>query len=153
MRFRTMYTAVMPEPYIGKKSIYKTYQEVPPYASDPETGEVLNPTSRVKRIVSGEYDFQEYIQSFADSCSLSSLLAKVKSTKDMSLLNQVEADFGDELPNDPAELRRLSEQVDTVTAALQKVEAEAKSKAMLDGLSENDLDQLLGALEARIKKE
>lgn len=153
MKFRTMYTAEMPEPYIGQKSIYKTYQEVPPYALDPETGEILNPTSRVKRIVSGEYDFQEYIQSFADSCSLSSLLAKVKSTKDMSLLNQVDAEFGDELPNDPAELRRLSEQVDTVTAALQKVEAEAKSKAMLNGLSDQDLDQLLAALEARIKKE
>lgn len=153
MKFRTMYTAEMPEPYIGMKSIYKTYQEVPPYASDPETGEILNPTSRVKRIVSGEYDFQEYIQSFADSCSLSALLAKVKSTKDMGLLNQVEAEFGDELPNDPAELRRLSEQVDTVTAALQKVEAEAKSKAMLNGLSDQDLDQLLAALEARTKKE
>ena len=153
MKFRTMYTAEMPEPYIGNDSIYSTYNEVPPYATDPETGEILNPTSRIKRVKSGEYDFQEYIQSFADSCSLSALLARVKSTKDLSLLNQREAEFGDELPSDPAELRRLSEQVDTVTAALQKVEAEAKSKAMLDGLSDNDLDQLLSALEARIKKE
>lgn len=153
MKFRTMYTAQMPEPYIGKKSIYKTYQEVPPYASDPETGEVLNPTSRVKRIVSGEYDFQEYIQSFADSCSLSSLLAKVKSTKDMSLLKQVDADFGDELPNDPVELRRLSEQVDVVNQALQKIEAEQKAKNVISGLSDSDLDQLLTALEARTKKE
>lgn len=153
MKFRTMYTAEMPEPYIGKKSIYKTYQQVPPYATDPETGEILNSSPSVKRVVSGEFDFQEYIQSFADSCSLSALLARVKSTKDMSLLNQVQAEFGNELPNDPAELKRLSEQVDTVTAALQKVEAEAKSKAMLDGLSDNDLDQLLSALEARSKKE
>lgn len=153
MKFKTMYTADMPEPYIGKKSIYKTYQQVPPYATDPKTGEIINSSPRVKRVVSGEFDFQEYIQSFADSCSLSALLGRVKSTKDMSLLNQVDAEFGDELPNDPAELRRLSEQVDTVTAALQKVEAEAKSKAMLDGLSDNDLDQLLSALEARSKKE
>ena len=35
MKFRTMYTAEMPEPYIGKKSIYKTYQQLPPYATDP----------------------------------------------------------------------------------------------------------------------
>lgn len=153
MKFKTMYTADMPEPYIGKDSIYSTYQEVPPYATDPETGEVLNPTSRVKRIKTGEYDFQEYIQSFADSCSLTSLLAKVKSTGDMSLLKQVNAEHGDELPSDPLELKRLSEQVDTVNAALQKIESEQKAKNVLSGLSDSDLDQLLAALEARTKKE
>lgn len=153
MKFRTMYTAEMPEPYIGQKSIYKTYQEVPPYANDPETGEVLNSTSRVKRVVSGEYDFQEYIQSFADSCSLSALLARVKSTKDLSLLNQRDVEIGDELPSDPAELRRLSEQVDTVNQALQKIESEQKAKNVISGLSDSDLDQLLRALEARTKKE
>lgn len=153
MKFRTMYTAEMPEPYIGTKSIYSTFQEVPPFATDPETGEVLNPTSRVKRVKSGEYDFQEYIQSFADSCSLSALLAKVRSTGDMSLLKQVDAEHGDELPSDPAELRRLSEQVDTVNQAIQKIEAEQKAKNVITGLSDSDLDQLLSALEARTKKE
>ena len=148
-----MFTAEMPEPYIGKKSIYSTFNEVPPFATDPETGEVLNPTSRVKRVKSGEYDFQEYIQSFADSCSLSALLARVKSTKDLSLLNQRDVEIGDQLPSDPAELRRLSEQVDTVNAALQKIESEQKAKNVISGLSDNDLDQLLSALEARTKKE
>ena len=153
MKFKTMFTAEMPEPYIGKKSIYSTYQEVPPYATDPETGEVLNSTSRVKRVKTGEYDFQEYIQSFADSCSLSALLARVKSTKDLSLLNQRDVEIGDELPSDPAELRRLSEQVDTVNQALQKIESEQKAKNVISGLSDSDLDQLLSALEARTKKE
>ena len=153
MKFRTMFTAEMPEPYIGQKSIYSTYNEVPPYATDPETGEVLNSTSRVKRIKTGEYDFQEYIQSFADSCSLNALLARVKSTGDMSLLKQANPEIGDELPSDPVELRRLSEQVDTVNAALQKIEAEQKAKNVISGLSDNDLDQLLSALEARTKKE
>ena len=88
MKFRTMFTAEMPEPYIGTKSIYSTYQEVPPFSTDPETGEVINPTSRFKRVKTGEYDFQEYIQSFADSCSLSALLDRVKSSGDMSLLKQ-----------------------------------------------------------------
>lgn len=153
MKFKTMFTAEMPEPYIGKDSIYTTYNEVPPYATDPETGEVINSTSRIKRVKSGEYDFQEYIQSFADSCSLSALLARVKSTKDLSLLNQRDVEIGDELPSDPAELRRLSEQVDTVNAALQKIESEQKAKNVISGLSDNDLDQLLSALEARTKKE
>lgn len=153
MKFRTMFTAEQPEPYIGHDSIYSTYNEVPPYATDPETGEVLNPTSRVKRVKSGEYDFQEYIQSFADSCSLSALLARVKSTKDLTLLNQRDVEFGDELPSDPAELRRLSEQVDTVNAALQKIESEQKAKNVISGLSDSDLDQLLSALEVRTKKE
>lgn len=153
MKFRTMFTAEMPEPYIGKDSIYSTYNEVPPFATDPETGEVINSTSRVKRVKSGEYDFQEYIQSFADSCSLSALLARVKSTKDLSLLNQRDVEIGDELPSDPAELRRLSEQVDTVNAALQKIESEQKAKNVISGLSDSDLDQLLSALEARTKKE
>lgn len=153
MKFKTMFTAEMPEPYIGKDSIYSTYNEVPPYATDPETGEVLNPTSRVKRVKSGEYDFQEYIQSFADSCSLSALLARVKSTGDMSLLKQASPEIGDELPSDPAELRRLSEQVDTVNAALQKIESEQKARNVISGLSDSDLDQLLSALEARTKKE
>ena len=153
MKFRTMFTAEMPEPYIGKDSIYSTYNEVPPYATDPETGEVLNSTSRVKRVKTGEYDFQEYIQSFADSCSLSALLARVKSTKDLSLLNQREAEFGEELPNDPAELRRLSEQVDTVNQALQKFESEQKAKNVISALSDSDLDQLISVLEARTKKE
>lgn len=153
MKFRTMFTAEMPEPYIGKDSIYSTYNEVPPYATDPETGEVINSTSRVKRVKSGEYDFQEYIQSFADTCSLSALLARVKSTKDLSLLNQRDVEIGDELPSDPAELRRLSEQVDTVNAALQKIESEQKAKNVISGLSDSDLDQLLSALEARTKKE
>lgn len=153
MKFRTMYTAEMPDPYIGQASIYSTYNEVPPFATDPETGEVLNPTSRVKRVKTGEFDFQEYIQSFADSCSLSALLARVKSTGDMSLLKQSDPVIGDELPSDPAELRRLSEQVDTVNQALQKIEAEQKAKNVISGLSDNDLDQLLSALEARTKKE
>lgn len=153
MKFRTMFTAEMPEPYIGTKSIYSTYQEVPPYATDPETGEVLNSSSRIKRVKTGEYDFQEYIQSFADSCSLSALLARVKSTGDMSLLKQSNPEIGDELPSDPAELRRLSEQVDTVNAALQKIESEQKAKNVISGLSDSDLDQLLSALEARTKKE
>lgn len=152
MKFRTMFTAEMPDPYVGKDSIYTTYNEVPPYATDPETGEVINSTSRIKRVKSGEYDFQEYIQSFADSCSLSALLARVKSTKDLSLLNQREVEIGDELPSDPAELRRLSEQVDTVNQALQKIEAEQKAKNVITGLSETDLDNLLSALEARTKK-
>lgn len=153
MKFRTMYTAEMPEPYVGKKSIYSTYQELPPFATDPETGEVLNSTSRVKRVKSGEYDFQEYIQSFADSCSLSALLNRVKSTGDLSLLKQSSPEIGDELPSDPAELRRLSEQVDTVNQALQKIEAEQKAKNVISGLTEDDLDQLLTALEGRSKKE
>lgn len=153
MKFRTMFTAEMPQPYIGKDSIYSTYSEVPPFATDPETGEVLNSTLRVKRVKSGEYDFQEYIQSFADSCSLSALLARVKSTKDLSLLNQRDVEIGDELPSDPAELRRLSEQVDTVNQALQKIESEQKAKNVISGLSDSDLDQLLTALEARTKKE
>lgn len=153
MKFRTMFTAKMPEPYIGTKSIYSTFQEVPPFATDPETGEVINPTSRFKRIKTGEYDFQEYIQSFADSCSLSALLARVKSTGDMSLLKQCNPEIGDELPSDPSELRRLSEQVDTVNQAIQKIEAEQKAKNVISGLSDTDLDQLLNALEARTKKE
>ena len=153
MKFRTMFTAEMPDPYVGKDSIYSTYNEVPPFATDPETGEILNSTSRIKRVKSGEYDFQEYIQSFADSCSLSALLARVKSTKDLSLLNQRDVEIGDQLPSDPAELRRLSEQVDTVNAALQKIESEQKAKNVISGLSDSDLDQLLSALEARTKKE
>ena len=152
MKFRTMYTAEQLPAQSCPDIDYDNFQEVPPYASDPETGEVINNTSHVKRISTGTFSMQEFIQSFVDSCSLSSLLAKVRSTKDMTLLHQKDAEFGVELPNDPAELKRLSDQVDTVTAALQKVEAEAKSKAMLQGLSDQDLDQLLAALQARTKQ-
>lgn len=152
MKFRTMYTAEQLPAQSCPDINYDNFQEVPPYATDPETGEVINNTSHVKRISTGSFSMQEFIQSFADSCSLSSLLAKVKSTGDMTLLHQSAAEHGVELPSDPTELKRLSDQVDTVTAALEKVEAQAKSKAMLSGLSDQDLDQLLAALEARTKK-
>lgn len=152
MRFRTMYTAEQLPAQACPDIEYHNYQEVPPFATDPETGEVINNTNHIKRVSTGTFSMQEFIQSFADSCSLSSLLAKVRSTKDMTLLHQKDAEFGVELPNDPAELKRLSDQVDTVTAALEKVEAQAKSKAMLSGLSEQDLDQLLAALQARTKQ-
>lgn len=153
MKFRTMYIAEQLPGQACPDINYDNFQEVPPYATDPETGEVINNTSHVKRVSTGSFSMQEFVQSFADSCSLSSLLAKVRSTKDMTLLHQKDAEFGVELPNDPVELKRLSDQVDTVTAALQKVEAEAKSKAMLQGLSDQDLDQLLAALQARTTKQ
>lgn len=152
MKFRTMYTAEQLPAQACPDINYDNFQEVPPFATDPETGEVINNTSHIKRVSTGSFSMQEFIQSFADSCSLASLLAKVKSTGDMTLLHQSNAEHGVELPSDPVELKRLSDQVDTVTAALEKVEAQAKSRAMLSGLSDQDLDQLLAALEARTKK-
>lgn len=52
------------------------YKLIKPFTTDPDTGEVLNPTSEPKLVKAGTRDLQEEIQSYRDT-SLYSVLEKV----------------------------------------------------------------------------
>ena len=68
--------------------------EIPPYAKD-DKGKIINMTSEPVLKENGEFDIQDYIQSFYEDCDLYHLLAKVARTGDMSLLNQKQGVYAD----------------------------------------------------------
>ena len=76
-KFRTMFNNDILKPGLTFQKTRHTFKVLPPYAKDESTGEILNDSPRSKRIISGTVDIQEDINSFRDSCSLSSMLAQL----------------------------------------------------------------------------
>ena len=72
----------------------KKFIEIPPYAKD-DKGKIINMTSEPVLKENGEFDIQDYIQSFYEDCDLYHLLAKVARTGDRSLLNQKQGVYAD----------------------------------------------------------
>lgn len=64
------------EPEIFENKPMQLYKLIKPFSVDPDTGEVLNPTSEPKLVKCGTRDLQEEIQSYKDT-SLYAVLEKV----------------------------------------------------------------------------
>lgn len=71
------------------------YQEIPPYAVDIKTGELLNKTPDPILIKVGTRNIFEYIQSFKDDVDIYKILEKVAISGDDSFLNRRIGQFGD----------------------------------------------------------
>lgn len=66
--------ALVPDRFENKPM--QLYKLIKPFTTDPDTGEILNPTSESKLVKAGTRDLQEEIQSYRDT-SLYSVLEKV----------------------------------------------------------------------------
>lgn len=89
-------------------SVYREqFEEIPAFAKNPETGEILNdkPYPILKKI--DDFNIQEYIDSFADEGDIYSLIAKYSSSGiDTSLKeNQVMDTTG--IPTEPSDVLRF----------------------------------------------
>ena len=109
----------------------KRFIEIPPYAKD-DKGKIINMTSEPVLKENGEFDIQDYIQSFYEDCDLYHLLAKVARTGDISLLNQKQGVYAD-----------ISNMPDNIHDAQQAVKNAGMSYS---GLNENEKLLVLKAL-------
>ena len=75
--FVTMYTPTQKIGLDYSDPYMDIYDEVPPFAVDEETGEILNKTARPIIKVVGRRNIDEYIQSQADSCDIYKILEKL----------------------------------------------------------------------------
>lgn len=87
----------------------ETYIEIPPFAIDTETGEILNknPYPILKK---GEpRNFYQEIQSYKEDCDIYAILTKFASTGDVSLLNKGHLQYADiaDIPNNIADFSDL----------------------------------------------
>lgn len=102
IKFNSMFNRVVPIIYQDlSREEEDVFQELIPYAIDPETGKFLNDSSVPKLVQTGKVNVQERIQSFAKECDLYSILEKFAYSDDPALINARACQYGDisELPN------------------------------------------------------
>lgn len=77
-QFNTMYTPskIRYKSNPGSRT-RKKFDTIAPFSVDPKTGEVLNDTNLPKRVVVGEVDIYDEIQSYKESCDLRCILKQL----------------------------------------------------------------------------
>lgn len=113
----------------------ETFVEIPPFAIDTETGEILN-KKPYPILKPGEVrNFYQEIQSYKQDCDIYSILAKYAATGDESLLNKGKLQYGDisSIPNNIAEFGELVRQNIEELKKLDPV----KAKKILTGSNED----------------
>jgi len=99
------------------RKLEKRFVEVPPYATDIETGKILNKTSEPILMEDEPFDVDEYIQSFKDECDIYTILEKFALTgcTDSTLINKKVMSFGDisELPDNFNDLNKYFDEANS----------------------------------------
>ena len=115
------------------------YEEVGPFAIDPETGQFLNDSSVPKIIAKGKINVWEKIQSFAKDVDLYTILEKFAYNDDLSLLNARACSYGDisELPNN---LNDFAKCVDVHLDKLKELNPELAKMVIDDSYSPADIE-------------
>ena len=118
----------------------EVFEEVPPYAIDPNSGKFLNDSSQPKLISKGKINIQEKIQSFAKEVDLYSILEKFAYGEDASLLNARPCQYGDisDLPND---LNSYAAYVDAHFKKLQEMNPELARKVLDENISAESIEK------------
>ena len=141
---------VFPSPYSPIKkysedlsNVYvDVYEEIPPYAVDISTGDLLNktPDPIIKKV--GVRNIQEYIDSFKDECDIYKILERVAISGDSSLLNRKVGLFGD-FVNLPDNLNDMNQYVKKVFESNKDVSKEVLEAAINSSLSSSEINKLI----------
>ena len=125
----------------------KTFIEIPPYAVDKESGEILNKTSRKILKRGDDFNFYEKIQSYKDDVDIYSILSKYSMSGDESLINQRVGTFSDvyDIPDNINDFTKANE---LKSKKLSQFSVE-QQKAILAGSS----DEVNNLVQELVKKE
>lgn len=121
----------------------EVFEEVAPFALDPETGKMLNPTSQPMLISKGFVNVQEQIQSYKDEVDIYTILNKM-AAGDMSAF-VTGAQYGDisELPKD---LNSYSQYVRQHLKALDELNPELAKMVVDPNVSAEDIESKATAI-------
>lgn len=122
--------------------IVKIYQEVPPYAVDPETGEFINKSSRPKIVEVGQKNIDEEIQSYKDSVDTYKILEKFALTGDNSIINRRVGEFGD-IVDIPDNINDFGQYVDSKIKELKQTNPELAKQIINDNVSAEDIQKMV----------
>lgn len=118
------------------------YEEIPPYAVDVVTGELLNKTPDPILKCIGKKNIFEEIQSFRDDCDIYKILERVAISGDTSFLNRRVGLFGD-FVNLPDNINDFNQYVKKVFDENQNVSKEVLEAAINSSLSSSELEALI----------
>lgn len=118
------------------------YKELPPYACDVETGEVLNNSSEVKIVQVGEIDIDEKIQSYHDDVDIYRILEKFALTGDSSLVNRRIGTFGD-IVDIPDNVNDFAKYVDAQIDKLKEMDPKIASAVVRENISASELESII----------
>lgn len=134
---------IVPKQKGGFTKFIETYVEIPPYAIDKETGEILNKTNKPILVKGEDFNFYEKIQSYRDDCNIYSILAKYAMTGDESVLNKKVGTFAD-IVDIPDNINDFVHGMDEKQKRLSKLSVKDQ-KVILDGNS-NQVSDLVQKL-------
>lgn len=119
------------------------YEEVPPFAIDAETGEILNKTSLPIFMKTGKVNVQEKIQSYAADCDIYKILERFAAAGcDPAMVNRRIGSFGDfiDIPDNVNDFDAYITQKIKETNSLDPALQQAVTN---DKVSQEDLDALV----------
>lgn len=118
----------------------EVFEEVAPFAIDPETGDLLNKTSQPMLISKGFINVHDKIQSFAKEADIYSILEKFAASGDQTLLNARECGYGD-LTQLPDNLNDFAQYVRNNFKALDNLNPELAKLVIDDKISAEDIEK------------
>lgn len=117
----------------------EVFEEVEPFAVDPDTGKLLNPSSQPILISKGFIDVQERIQSFAKDTDIYAILERFAVSGDTALINARDAGFGD-VSEIPTNLNDIAQFVSTRFKALDNMHPEL-ARMILENASAEEIEK------------
>lgn len=116
------------------------FEEVPPFAIDPDTKKFINDSSQPKLISKGKINIQERIDSFGREVDIYSILERFAYGEDESLLKARKCEYGDisELPND---LNGYANYVDAHFKNLKDMNPDLAKKIFDENYSPEDIEK------------
>ena len=142
MKFRQPYSKIEKPGFDYSNPMQDIYIEIPPYAVDTETGDLLNKTALPIRKKIGQRNVDEIIQSYAFDCDIYKILEKVAISGDSSLLNRKIGSFADYL-NLPDNLNDLNEFCDSIVSQNSNVDRSILQAAINEALNGDELKKVI----------
>ena len=149
--FVTMYTPTQKIGLDYSDPYMDIYDEVPPFAVDEETGEILNKTARPIIKVVGRRNIDEYIQSQADSCDIYKILEKYAMSGDSSLINLKQGYVGD-ICNIPDNINDFNDYLNRNIDGLETLDNEIARAILDENKSIEDIQGLVTTKVQAIRK-
>lgn len=115
------------------------FEEIAPYAVDPNTGEFLNNSSVPKIVKTGRINIQEKIQSYAKDCDIYAILEKFAYSEDPSFINKYNASYGD-ISSMPDNLNDFAQMVNLQVDKLASINPELAKMILDENVSASDIE-------------
>lgn len=142
IKFRTIYSEYERTPQDLSRQTEDVYKYLEPFATDLQTGEILNKSSYPKLVKVGKLNIYNKIQEFRDSVDLYKILDKVLATGDASFLQRRVGSFAD-ISNIPDNIHDFNSHFDSQVSELKKVSPEVGKMILDNSVSVDDINKLI----------